>query len=80
MARRVLGENDETTLRMRWYYAMALYDDDGATLDELREAVTRLEDTARIARRVFGGKHPLTLQIEYTLKQARSKLAAIDAP
>ena len=65
---------------MRWYYAMALYEDDGATLDELREAVTRLEDTARIMRRVLGGMHPLTAQIEYCLQEARSKLAAIDAP
>ena len=30
----------------------ALYQDDGATLDDLREAVTTLEDTERIARRV----------------------------
>jgi len=80
MARRVLGETNETTLRMRWYYAMALYEDDGATLDNLREAVTRLEDVGRTARRVFGGMHPLTGQIEYCLQQARSKIEAFDAP
>ena len=33
---------------------------DGATLDDLREAVTTLEDAVLIARRVFGGAHPLT--------------------
>ena len=65
---------------MRWYYAMALYEDDGATLDNLREAVTRLEDVGRTARRVFGGMHPLTGQIEYCLQQARSKIEAFDAP
>ena len=32
VARRVLGENTETALRMRWYFANALYEDDGATL------------------------------------------------
>ena len=56
---------------MRWYYAMALYEDDGATLDNLREAVTTLEDTERIARRVFGGAHPLTSVIERDLRIAR---------
>ena len=50
VARRFLGENDVLTLRMRWNYARALYQDDGATLDDLREAVTTLEDTARTHR------------------------------
>ena len=35
---------------------MALYDNDDATLDDLREAVTTLEDVERIARRVLGGR------------------------
>ena len=61
MARRVLGDNDDHTLRMRWAYAIALYTDDGATPEDLREAVTTLEDSQRIARRVFGGAHPLTI-------------------
>ena len=55
VARRVLGENDESTLRMRWYYAGALFQDPDATLDDLREAVTMLEDVERTTRRVFGG-------------------------
>ena len=76
VARRVLGENAETTLRMRNYYAAALCNDECATLGELREAVTTLEDTARTARRVFGGAHPLTMQIEECLRYAR---AALDA-
>ena len=36
----------------------ARHERDGATLDDLREAVTTLEDTERIARRVLGGAHP----------------------
>ena len=47
---------------MRWTYAEVLYTDDGATLDDLREAVAKLEDVERTARRVFGGAHPTTLQ------------------
>ena len=79
VARRVLGENDEITLRMRWYSAAALYHADGATLGDLREAVTTLEETERIARRVFGGAHPLTVDIERQLRDARAALRAREA-
>ena len=51
------------------------YRDDVATLDDLREAVTMLEDTERIARRVFGGVHPVTVMIEHSLEEAGSTLA-----
>ena len=47
-----------TTLKMRMIYAVALYHDNGATLDDVREAVTTLEDLARITRRVLGCTHP----------------------
>ena len=40
--------------------AIGVYKDPGATLDDLREAVTTLEESERIARRVLGGAHPLT--------------------
>ena len=80
VARRSLGENDETTLRMRWYYAVALYMEPGAALDDLREAVMTLEDTERIARRVLGGAHPMTSAIERQLRGARAVLRAREAP
>ena len=48
--------------------------DDGATLDDLREAVTMLEDSEQIARRVLGGAHPLTSAIEDDLQDARDAL------
>ena len=54
VARRVFGENNELTLRMRMVYATTLFNDDDATLDDLREAVTTLEEIERIARRVLG--------------------------
>ena len=76
VARRVLGEHDDTTLRMRWIYAEALYRDDGASLGDQREAVTTLEEIERIARRVFGGAHPLTTGIEVSLQNARASLHA----
>jgi hypothetical protein len=80
VARRVLGDSNDTTLRMRWAYAQALYADTGGTLDDLREAVTTLEDLARIARRVFGGANPLTTGIEGELQDARAVLRARETP
>ena len=76
MARRVLGESDDLTLRIRWTYAMTLYRDPGATLDDLRLAVTMLEDLERIARRVLGATHPLASGIKKSQRDARVALNA----
>ena len=75
-ARRVLGEGNELTLRMRLGYAAAIYFDAGATLDDLREAVTTLEETERAARRVLGGAHPTTAGTGEVLQEARAALSA----
>ena len=80
VARRVLGEGHRLTLKMRRAYAQSLYKDDDATLYHLREAVTTLEDAARIARRVLGGAHPTTTGIEENLQTAREALCAREAP
>ena len=74
VARRVLGEGDMVTLGIRQIYAGALYADEGATLDDLHEAVTMLEDTARIARRVLGGAHPDVADMEVSLRNSRRAL------
>ena len=52
----------------------------GATLDDLREAMTTLEDAERIARRVLGGAHPVTENIEDNLQDARAALCARETP
>ena len=80
VARRTLGEGNDITLAMRSLYAEMLHKKDGTTLDDLREAVTTLEDTARIARRVLGGAHPDTVNIEANLRDARAALRAREAP
>ena len=79
VARRVLGESRELALKMRWIYAQSFYTDASASLDDLREAVTTLEETARIARRVMGGAHPLTAAIGDKLRYARAILRAREA-
>ena len=61
---------------MRIVYGLALCMDAGATLEDLRESVTTLEQTARIARRVLGGAHPVTGGIETALRDARAALRA----
>ena len=70
------GESNELALKMRWQYGEALYKADGATLDDLREAVAMVAETAPIARRVFGAAHPVTTVIEHFLQKARDALGA----
>jgi tetratricopeptide (TPR) repeat protein len=76
VARRVLGESHQLTLTMRRNYARSLYEDEGATLDDLRESVATFEETARIARRVLGGTHPTTTGIVASLRKAQATLRA----
>ena len=64
---------------MRSSYAHALYNDPSASLDDLREAVTTLEDAERIARRVLGGAHPVIVDMERSLRVARAALRAREA-
>ena len=80
VARRVLGYDNDTTLRIILGYARALYKDSGATLDDLCEAVTTLEDINRVARRVLGGSHPLTSAIEGDLKNVRAHARETPSP
>ena len=80
VAQRVLGESDEITLKMRWNYARALCEDPAATLDDLREAVTTLEENARMARRVLGSAHPVALDIRRCLLESWSALRARETP
>ena len=79
VARRVLGDNAEDTLKIRWIYAQTLCLDAGATLDDLREAVTTLAEAAQIARRVLGGAHPETAKMEENLQYIRATLGVREA-
>ena len=61
---------------MRCIYATALFMDSGATLGDLREAVTTLAELVPTARRVLGGAHPVTVSVEGALQLARESLRA----
>ena len=80
VARRVLGEGHQLTLLMRRNYAVVLYEDPAATLNDLREAIATLEDIEPIARRVLGGAHPVAEVIEKALRYARAALRARESP
>ena len=73
-------QGHEITLKMGWSYAAVLPIDSGATLDDLREAVTTLEEVARTARRVLGGTHPFLVNVESHLRYARATLRARETP
>ena len=73
--RRVFGETNTTTLRMRWLYVLALYKDDSATLADVQEAVETLESVANSCKRVMGPAHPDTSNVQAALASAREALA-----
>ena len=79
VASRVLGEN-HLALAIRAMYAQTLYADQAATLDDLRDAVTTLEETARTARRVLGGAYPTVVRMEQALRHARAAIRARETP
>ena len=59
---------------------MALCKDPAATLDDLREAVTTLEEIEPTAQQVFGGAHPITSSIRHSLHLARVARCARETP
>ena len=69
-----LAHNAPRCVRCKLRYCNAM--DIRVTLDDLREAVTALEESERIARRVFGGAHPMAVGVDRALRNSRSVLAA----
>ena len=74
VARRIFGESDAYTLRLRWLYANCLWDYKNATLDDVAEAVETLESVAKVWKRFMGERHPETAKVLSSLKHAREKL------
>ena len=77
---RVMLHHGHITLTLKEVYAEALYKDDGATLGNLREALTMLEDIERTARRVLANLHPRVRSIEESLESVRAALRDRETP
>jgi len=77
VALRVLGQENYLTLQMRWNHARTLSRTTAVrAFDDIREAVTTLEETEGTMRRVLGGAHPSIARIEEDLRNARAALRA----
>ena len=74
VARRVLAETDDLQFRMRLACNRALCENPAKTLDDLREAVSMIEEIEPTARRVLGGAHPIVEDIERRLPPSRKLL------
>ena len=61
-------------------FAQTLFKDPTSTLDDLREAVTTLEDVIPIARRVLGSTHPTVSAFGSSLRNAQAILRARETP
>ena len=77
LTRRVLGANDDTTLRLAHSYAYAVMNYAAASRDELVFAEKLLEDTVRRFRRVLGTAHPSTPRAEADLATLRRRIAQL---
>ena len=73
-----LAHNAPRCVRCHLRYCNAT--DPAATLADLREAVTTLEDVERIERRLLGDAHPHVSQGEHHLRDARNRLRALETP
>ena len=58
----VLGDEHESTIKFRGFYAYALAHAPGASIAELAEAKVILEDVCSISSRVWGAMHRRTLE------------------
>ena len=76
VARRILGKDHIQTIKMTWRSAEALYEDANASLGDMREVATTLEETERTARRVLGGAHPVTKGLGGHLQNAQAAVRA----
>ena len=68
--RRVLGPEDNWTLYVRQNYAETLYKDTTASRADILQGVVMIEDVARVRRRVFGPRHPDTVETLTELDRA----------
>ena len=71
---RMLGSDHDVTLCLRWTYAVAIYKDPDASLQDLTRAVAALESVLRVRQRVFGPGNQATIDAQHDLKASRAVL------
>ena len=72
----MLPPEDDIVISCTSNLARAIYDADGASVDDLREGVALLEALCTTSRRVYGAEHPKVALREGYLDDAQAKLAA----
>ena len=72
---RALGKDHDITFKLRRMYAQSLYENDGASREDVTEAIATLEDIDRRGTRVYGPAHPQAVSTRNRLAEARETLA-----
>ncbi len=72
---RALGKDHGITFVLQRMYAQCLYQNDGASRDDVTAAIAQLEDFDRRQTRIYGAPHPQTDCTRAHLAAARKKLA-----
>ena len=69
-----LGDHHITN-RIKEAYAYGIYRDPAASLDDVREGVTILEDVDRSYRQILGKEHPVSAHTRASLIYVKGRLA-----
>ena len=70
-----LGKNHDLTFKLQRMHAQCLFENAGASLEDVTAAIAALEDLDRRMTRIFGAAHPQTDTTRFFLEEAREKLA-----
>ena len=70
-----LGKDADLALKLRRMYAQCLYENDGASREDVTAAIATLEDIDRRGTRVYGPAHPQAVSTRNRLAEARETLA-----
>ena len=77
-ATRALGKDHDQTFKLQRMYAQSLYENDGASREDVTEAIATLEDIDRRGTRVYGPAHPQAVATRNRLAEARETLARLE--
>ena len=70
-----LGKDADLALKLQRMYAQCLYENDGASREDVTAAIATLEDIDRRQTRIFGAAHPQTVCTRYHSERAVLALA-----